>query len=221
MVSNQIYTDIFSQSEVESANYDFNQILELIKKSLLTKGLYNYILDIDEFKNKGAYTISDFLNNTYSVLCIKQFCREFDIYNKSVLIKFMKEFEKGKTLNEVIDIRFSPNLFKKLEKKKTEMMKEISGDPKNYDMKKFDRQFNLLDEVFIDDEFYKYFITCYLIYNTYQLITINSALNKVKETEKYKVIDKYAYNYHYTDIIISGINTLIGVFMHSRFMIYN
>ena len=79
MVSNQIYHDIFTQSEVESANYDFNQILDLIKNSLQTKGLYNYILDIDEFRNKGAYTISDFLNNTYSVLCIKQFCREFDI----------------------------------------------------------------------------------------------------------------------------------------------
>ena len=133
----------------------------------------------------------------------------------------MKEFEKGKTLNEVLDIRLSPYLFKKLEKKKSEMMKEICKDPKYYNEKTFDRQFDLVDEVFIDDDFYKYFITGYIIYNTYQLITIKSALRKVKETEKYKILDKYSYNYHYYDIIISGINNLIGLFIHSRFMIQN
>lgn len=204
--------DVLLHAENESSNYDFNETLDLISQTLKDKGLEKKTIDINSLRELGVLNIGDFLKNTYSAEFLREFCKDFDLYNKSVLSNLISQIENGNTIYDCINDRFSYDFFKSIDKQKVNIIKEIVKDPKYYNSREFDRKFDLIDEVFIDDEIYKYFVTGYLIFNIYQLITIYTSLKKAKRNEKYQIIDKYSYDYFYIDIIKTNIFKFLQIF---------
>jgi len=205
--------DVLLQTETESYNYDFNEILDLISQTLKNKNLETKTIDINSLREIGALNLGDFLKNTYSAEFIREFCKDFDLYNKSVLSNLINKIENGKTIYECINDRFTYDFFKRIDNQKENIMKEIIKDPKYYNSREFDKKFDLVDEVFIDDEIYKYFVTGYLIFNIYQLITIYTSLKKIQRNDKYQIIDKYSYDYFYIDIIKTNIYNFFKIFI--------
>lgn len=204
--------DVLLQVETESYNYDFNEILDIISQTLKDKDLETKTIDINSLRNLGAVNLGDFLKNTYSAECLRQFCKDFDLYNKSVLSNLINKIENGKTIYECINDRFSYDFFKRIDNQKGNIIKEIIKDPKYYNSREFDKKLDLVDEVFIDDEIYRYFVTGYLIFNIYQLITIYTSLKKIQRNERYQIIDKYSYDYFYIDIIKTSIYKILKIF---------
>lgn len=204
--------DVLVHADNESSNYDFNETLDLINQTLIKKGLEKKTIDINSLKEIGALNLGDFLKNTYSAECIRQFCKDFDLYNKRILSNLIIQIENGNTIYECINDRFSYDFFKRIDNQKGNIIKEIIKDPKYYNSREFDKKFDLVDEVFIDDEIYKYFVTGYLIFNIYQLITIYTSLKKIQRNDKYQIIDKYSYDYFYIDIIKTNIYKLFKIF---------